>query len=454
MMFLAAAQSDLRTFLRASLTLGLLFGVISLARGREVTPLDPATVDEAAKILNLETFPLLDGAEAPGLRRMASLSYTAKADVRKAYEFQKEALAVKGWKELPNPYLAAESASGTFVKDGFIASVSVFPGDARKPGTVRVSINQLGNVDLAKLPVPAGAKPAYAGPVIAMFVTEAARGATASACRELLIARGWQPYGTAGDSLIFKQNAVRLNARISTAPAQGGKTAIQYSADLLSADLPAPPDSVRAQYADTTTTLSFDAQSTPGALVDYYREALGKAGWKSTTEQTIKTGVHEMLIFRNPQRDMLTLEFFPSANLLRGTLKHQSAAEIDQLEQLAKQEAAPKKAAPRPLPKARPTVTIALPAEAEDVKEKYGNLEFTVSAGRAKPIVESLRKTLRQAGWKQDVAALEEVAGAVSLSKEKGGSLTINYTDTGVTPARITITAIGVVVEKAKADEK
>ncbi len=287
-----------------------------------------------------------------------------------------------------------------------------------------------------------------------MFVTEAARNATATACRELLIARGWQPYGTAGNSLIFKQNAVRLNAMISTAPAQGGKTAIQYSADLLSADLPAPPDPLRAHYADTTTALAFDAQSTPEALVNYYREALGKAGWKPTTEKTIKTGVHEMLIFRNPQRDMLTLNFFPFENLLRGTLVHQSAAEIAQLERLVRQEAARQKAVIRPVPKARPTVTIALPAEAQDVNEKKGNIEFTVSAGKAKAMVEGLRNTLRQAGWKQDAAALEEVAGAVSLSKAKGGSLTINYTDTGVMPARITITAIGVVIERAKADAK
>ena len=33
----------------------------------------------------------------------------------------------------------------------------------------------------------------------------------------------WQPYGKAGDTLFFKQNAVRLAARIAAAPAQGGQ---------------------------------------------------------------------------------------------------------------------------------------------------------------------------------------------------------------------------------------
>jgi hypothetical protein len=288
-------------------------------------------------------------------------------------------------------------------------------------------------------------------------VADGARNETAKACRDLLIARGWQPYGTAGDSLVFKQNAVRLNAMISTAPAQGGKTSIQYSGGLLSADLPAPTDPVRAHYADTTKALDFDVKSTPKALVDFYRDALGRAGWKPTTEQTIKDREYEMLIFRNPERDMLTLKFFPFENVLRGTLEHLSAAESDELDQRADAEIARRKEAERAMAKkakAKPTVSIALPADARDVKEVNGNLEFTVPAGRAKPIVEVLRTALRQSGWKEDVATLEQVAGVVSLSKKGSGDLTINYTDTGLTPAEISITAIGVIAEPAKPGAK
>jgi hypothetical protein len=284
-----------------------------------------------------------------------------------------------------------------------------------------------------------------------MFVTEAARDDTAKACRELLIASGWQPYGTAGNSLIFKQNAVRLNAMISTAPAQGGKTSIQYSAELLSADLPAPPDAVRVHYADTTTDLDFDVKSSSQAVAEFYRQALGKAGWKATTDKTIKTGRREMLIFRNAERDMLTLTLFPFQNVLRGRLRNQTAVEVDELDRVAREEAARRKAASRPKPKAMPTLAIAVPASARDVKEENGNLAFTVANGTAKATVEGLRTTLRQAGWKEDVAALEAVAGAVSLSKEGNGSLTINYTDTGILPAGIHITGIGVVVKGAKA---
>jgi hypothetical protein len=437
-----------------SLSLALVFlcGSLAAAQEQNATMPRPATVDEAAKVLDLRDLPLLDGAEVPGTRRMAALFYTGKADVKKAYAFHRDVLVAKGWKELPGTYLAAETASGTLGKYGFVTAVSVFPGDSSKPGTVNVSINQLGNVDLAKLPTPPNAKLVYAGPSVAMYTTEAARDDTAKACRELLVARGWRPYGKAGNSLIFKQNAVRLNAMICVAPAQGGKTSIQYSAELLSADLPAPPDAARAHYADTTTALEFDAKDAPSALAGFYREILGKAGWKPTTEKTIKSGPEEVLIFRNPIHDMLTLTFAPIDNVLRGTLKHQSATEIAELERLARESAARKKAAPHRKPEPRPTVTIALPTEARDVKEKNGKLEFTVPAGKAKAVVEAVRQSLRQAGWKEDIAALEQLAGAVSLSGKEHGSLTINYTDTGLEPAKIDVTAIGVQIQSGKAE--
>jgi hypothetical protein len=436
----------------AWLALGTIGAGPAQAIGQEAAPRKPATVAEAAKVLDLETFPLLDGAENPGRRRMASLFYQAKGEVKTAYEFQKRALVAKGLKELPGSNLSDDSAYGMFGRDGFVVSVSTFPVDPQKPGNVRVMINQHGNVDLAKLPVPPDAKPLSIFGAVAIYVTEARRDDAAKVCRDLLVAEGWQPYGTAGDSLIFKQNAVRLNAMISTAPAQGGKTAIHYSAELLSADLPAPPDPVRAHYADSTKDLSFDVKSSPEALVAFYRDTLAKAGWKATTERTIKDRKKEMLIFRNPGRDMLTLEFSPFAGLLRGTLRHLSAAESDELDRLADEAAARAKAAARPKPK--PTVTLPLPAGARDIKEQDGDIAFTVAAGQARAAVEALRASLRQAGWKEVVASLEQVAGVVSLSKKDSGRLTIDYIDTGLMPAEVKITGFGVVIRRADAGRK
>jgi hypothetical protein len=78
-------------------------------------------------------------------------------------------------------------------------------------------------------------------------------------------------------------------------------------------------------------------------------------------------------------------------------------------------------------------------------------LEFSVATGRARAAVEALRGSLRQAGWKEEVAGPEGPAGAVSLSKQ-GGSLTIPFTETGVRPAEVEITGIGVEMRAARAE--
>src|SRR5262249_43180363 len=117
----------------------------------------PATVAEAARILDLATFPAMPGVEKPGQRNLASLFYEAESTVKAAYEFQRKNLIERKWKELPGGYASDESTSGAFEREGFRLSVTVFTGS--KPGTARVSLTNHGNVDPAKLPLPPGTKP-------------------------------------------------------------------------------------------------------------------------------------------------------------------------------------------------------------------------------------------------------------------------------------------------------
>ncbi|HWA97115.1 MAG TPA: hypothetical protein VG713_01420, partial [Pirellulales bacterium] len=190
-----------------------------------------ATVAEAAKVLDLTTFPLMDKADEPSQRNVAALTYNVAASVSSAYEFQQQQLG-DAWREVSPAYVSSESASGVFARSGFTVTVMVFP--TGMPGQVRVAIANLGNVPLDKLPLPDEAKPFFAGPANAMFLSDAPVESTKQTCQKLLLAQGWQPYGTAGDSLFFKQNAVRLLATISAAPAQGGKTMLTYSTELMS----------------------------------------------------------------------------------------------------------------------------------------------------------------------------------------------------------------------------
>jgi hypothetical protein len=422
-------------------------------------PKTPATVEQAAKVLDLSTFPLVDGAKPPASRQVASLSYTASGEVKSAFEFIRKTLLGQGWEELPNSSVTDQSASAMFGREGFVASVSVSPsGEA---GKLYVMLQNHGNVKPGQLPVPPGTKPVYVGDPTAMYSTDAAVPATTEACRNLFTAQGWVPYGGAGDSATFKQNAILVTATVSSAPAQGGKTMIQYSTQQMSSDIPAPHNVEDLRYADEPPELTFETRENQDAIADFYRKTLAGAGWKSTMDHMVDVDGKPTMIFRNPAKDMLTLSM-PSAysGKLYVSVRFQSAAEIAELDRKIK-EAAPKLRAAAEAKAAREAaelaeknkaakVAVSLPADAKDVKESKDEIKFTVGNGKAKTAVEFLRVQFRDAGWKEDVAALDAMAGTVSLSKEGGQSLTITYTDTGFMPSEVSISVMRGELEAAK----
>ncbi|MCC6125493.1 MAG: hypothetical protein IT426_11055 [Pirellulales bacterium] len=419
------------------------FAGVAFSRAADKPSGSPATAAEAAKVIDLSTLPLAAGAEKPPIRRIAGLTYQAPGTVKKAYEFHRKQLLERKWKELPGGYASDQSSNGAFARDGFTLSLMVFLSG--KADEAYVTIMNHGNVKLDKLPLPAGAKPLYAGPASAMFVAETPVKETAEACKKLLLAEGWQPYGAAGDTHFFKKNAVALSAFITTAPAQGGKTSIQYGTSLMSVDLPAPAETLQLKYSDAPTQLSFDSAATQQEIVDFYRKTLGRSGWKATADAPIKIDFRHELIFRNPGKDLLTLEMSEVEGKSRVLLKYQTAAEVAEIGRLAKAELARRNAeADKPLPK----LTVAIPSEATEIERSKNRLEFKLPAGKAKAVVESWRKQFGKDGWKETVAAMEDVAGSISFDKGDR-HLALIYSDTGFLPAEITLQATGVEFERA-----
>jgi hypothetical protein len=406
----------------------------------------PATIDVAAKVIDLSTLPLVAGAKPIQQGRIAGLTYTAPGTVKSAYEFHRKQLLDRKWKGLPGGYVSDETSNATFARDGFLLSLMVFPSG--KDGAM-VTITNHGNVKLDKLPLPPGTKPLFAGPVSAMFVTESPVKQTAEACSKALLDKGWQPYGVAGDQQFFKQNAIRLSAFITAASAQGGKTVIQYSTELMSADLPAPADAMQLSYSDSPAQLSFDTVAAQKEIADFYRKTLGKTGWKATTDEPIKIDFRHELIFRNPSKEMLTLQLTDVEGKSRILLRYQTAAEIAELDKQFKEAMARKKAdANKPLPK----LAVAIPTAAVELKQDKKRIEFKLPAGKAKSIVESWRKQFVKDGWKEGTAVVEDMAGSISF--DKGDQhLTLTYTNTGFLPAEITLQATGLELEKAAEKE-
>jgi hypothetical protein len=421
----------------------------------------PATVEQAAKVIDLSNFPLMDGAKSTESRHVANLSYVAPGDPKKALEFHRKAFGAQGWKELPNSTISDQSADGMFARDGFVVSLSVIPFEQNG---VSVRLQNLGNVKPGKLPVPSGAKPVYVGDPTAMYETQAAVSATADAIRNLFVAQGWVPYGSAGDTDYFKKNAILATSTVSSAPAQGGKTMIQYTNQLISSDIPAPPNVDDLRYVDEPPELTF-ATTNQDAVVEFYRKTLAAAGWKSTMDKMVDVDGKPTMIFRNPAKEMITLSvpYDYGSGKLGVSVGFQSAAEIAERDRKIK-ELAPKLRAAAEAKAAKeakeaaelaernkmPKVAVTLPTDAKDVKQTKDEIKFTVGKGKAKAAVESLRTQFRDAGWKENVASLERMAGTVLLSKENGQSVNITYSDTGFMPSEVSVSAMRVEFEAAK----
>jgi hypothetical protein len=159
--------------------------------------------------------------------------FLGRQNLQAVFDFQRTALTDRGCQELAEPTFGV-SADSFFRKDGFFITVTVFSAD--EPGRVLVRLKNHGNVNLAKLPVPKGAERRDSYPTITTFVCDAPQAKTAEELRHLLQGAGWQPYGKRGDWLRFKKNAVLLEARVQTRKAEPGKSFIDLTSELLSAD--------------------------------------------------------------------------------------------------------------------------------------------------------------------------------------------------------------------------
>lgn len=407
----------------------------------------PATVAEAVAAVDLRKIPLPADVENPSLS-IASVYFTTKAKEKEVFDALAKFLTEAGWKIYQDVQEYPGSISAGYTRDSFRMSVSVFSSGQ---GSTNVSVQNLGNIHLAKVPVPEGAKDWHSSGDVASFITDAGVEDTRSAVHELLLADGWQPYGGAADTRDYKQNATLLHARVLSPPTQPGKTVINYTSVQLSADLPAPPTATRVDYSDRPAQIYADVPLSPDQIVSFYREALAPADWKATTENPIKDRYEQMLIFRNPAKDMLTLNMreIEDEKIVRYSLKFQTAEEIAKLdEELTKQAEAKKKEREAEANKPKPKVTIALPAGAKDVEAEESQIEFKLDSGQAQAAAEAIVKALEGDGWKVESSAAEPMAGQFSLRKDDR-VVSVLYIDAGVIPAQVTVSGFGIAVERA-----
>ncbi|MGC3970066.1 MAG: hypothetical protein QM775_22885 [Pirellulales bacterium] len=295
--------------------------------------------------------------------------------------------------------------------------------------------------ELAKLPIPVGAKKVFVSGDVAMYSTDASVATTTADCRQRLLDDGWVPYGGAGDSRFYKRGLTRLTATVGEA--QGNKTMISYSQEKLTADLPAPSFAEDIQFATTTKELTFQTAKSLDEVISYYLPELATTEWKPTTDQPIKSGIRDELIFRNPGGDMLTLGISEFQERRRVSLRHQSAEQVAAAEKKFREEMAARKAKEEA---ETPKIDLALPAKAANVARTKGRVNFELPSGGAKEYLDELRKDFKGRGWQERVTTMEKIGGLVEFSKGEQ-TVTVSYTDPGIVPADVTLLTTGVEIK-------
>jgi hypothetical protein len=94
-----------------------------------------------------------------------------------------------------------------------------------------------------------------------------------------------------------------------------------------------------------------------------------------------------------------------------------------------------------------PKVAVTLPSDAKIMEQTKDSIKFGVGKGKAMAAAESLRAQFREAGWKEDFASVSPVTGSLRFTKDKWQSLTLTYTDTGMLPPYVNLSAAGVELE-------
>lgn len=143
-------------------------------------------------------------------------------------------------------------------------------------------------LDTTKLPRLPGARELYAFPHTSSFVVSDSVADAAEVVVKGLAADGWQEYGPpfserlrqpTSQILTFKRGWQALSVYITLAPAQGGATAVAYTAIAIENDLPFPKDATDIKFAPDRPHLNLFTAESVEVTHAFFAKELGGMGW-------------------------------------------------------------------------------------------------------------------------------------------------------------------------------
>lgn len=387
----------------------------------------PASLTEVVKVIDLRQLPLLKDADKPAESAATVIRYAAPSKVAPAFDFYEAALGKLGWKVSTEPggkLVTDDYAQGMFLKQGYQLSLSLFP-DASKPGTVSVTLLNLGNIDTRKLPAPPKSKVLYGSPASTIHVTPAKVAEVAEQVRKELKSRGWRqyvpPFTALADNpdqvqLTFFQKGFNLSAYVSVAPAQGGQTTVQYATTLLVHELPAPDDAEKLEFDTNRPYLACKTDLKPAELAGFYKKALTELGWKwrdaNKAEDAKATWFCD-----GSDKSVLIIELKPKDAPQSDLKIERISAELIAEMNKPKSTKPPTDTKPNGILAAR---KIPLPKGVGEAEYDADAKEVRFSSRQpVKALIEFYRKELTGQGWKEDkdFTVAEENVGSMTLKK-------------------------------------
>jgi len=164
----------------------------------------------------------------------AGAIYTSSAALPEIVAFYKREMAKQGWKSTETQTDNLNYANLNFTKNKELLIISLGSDTGASPPRVMVSLTAHGSMKVKDLPRYPGTKTLAEFDHTAIYLTADGIEKVQQRTAQMLAKAGWQERGApagSGDNVTFEleKGQMLLNVYISVAPAQGNKTAIQYS---------------------------------------------------------------------------------------------------------------------------------------------------------------------------------------------------------------------------------
>jgi len=143
-----------------------------------------------------------------------------------------------------------------------------------------------GLVDVRNLPRPEGAleNTARTQSYSLTYGVPTAVAVTSEATRKLLAADGWvqylRPLDEKSRSLTFKKGPQGLHVSFTQRPGRPDQSAVSYTADRITANVPFPPDATDIVFDEHRPYLGCIAPAALDATLDFFRNELAAIGWR------------------------------------------------------------------------------------------------------------------------------------------------------------------------------